>query len=344
MSQTTNKKHSRIALAFLFTFACATSVFAADKISIGYLSSTGQGKFFIAKDAGIFEKNGLDVTLVEFSNSGDGIAAVRAGKLDAGAFGSLAPLIHIAQGADIRVIGGIMGGDQAVITRKENAGSVKKLSDLKGKKIATIRLGTADAIVRGGLKKEGIDWHKDVTIVELKNPPAVIEAVKNGSVYAGVTWGPHDLRAEEAGLSVVLRSKDINPGHICCRLIASLRKIDGREDVYKRLVKSLIEAEELVQNDHKKSVEIIAKWIKLDTALVNKAFYSGHVTQDTDPNVKGVEFFWDFLKDAEFIKSDKKVAEYVRTDFYQKAIAELRKQKPNSEFYANAEKIFKSRN
>ncbi|MBQ3776562.1 MAG: ABC transporter substrate-binding protein, partial [Fibrobacter sp.] len=240
MNQTTNKKHSRIALAFLFTLVCAASAFAADKISIGYLSSTGQGKFFIAKDAGIFEKNGLDVTLVEFSNSGDGIAAVRAGKLDAGAFGSLAPLIHIAQGADIRVIGGIMGGDQAVITRKENAGSVKKLSDLKGKKIATIRLGTADAIVRGGLKKEGIDWHKDVAIVELKNPPAVIEAVKNGSVYAGVTWGPHDLRAEEAGLSVVLRSKDINPGHICCRLIASLRKIDGREDVYMRLVKSLI--------------------------------------------------------------------------------------------------------
>ena len=144
-----NKIRNRIAFTILFSLACATSAIAADKISIGYLSSTGQGKFFIAKDAGIFEKNGLDVTLVEFSNSGDGIAAVRAGKLDAGAFGSLAPLIHISQGADIRVIGGIMGGDQAVITRKENAGSVKKLSDLKGKKIATIRLGTADAIVRG---------------------------------------------------------------------------------------------------------------------------------------------------------------------------------------------------
>ena len=183
-----------------------------------------------------------------------------------------------------------------------------------------------------------------MTIVELKNPPAVIEAVKNGSVYAGVTWGPHDLRAEEAGLSVVLRSKDINPGHICCRLIASLRKLEGRDDVYKRLVKSLIEAEELVANDHKKSVEIIAKWIKLDTALVNKAFYSGYVTQDTDPNVKGVEFFWDFLKDAEFIKSNKKVSEYVITKYYKAAIDELRKQQPKSEFYAQAEKIFLSRN
>ena len=314
---TQNKLHTRIATAFLFVLACVTSTIAADKLSIGYLSSTGQGKFFIAKDAGIFKKNGLDVELVEFSNSGDGIAAVRAGKLDAGAFGSLAPLIHVSQGADIRVIGGLMGGDQAVITRKENAGSVKKLSDLKGKKIATIRLGTADAIVRGGLKKEGIDWRKDVTIVELKNPPAVIEAVKNGSVYAGVTWGPHDLRAE---------------------------KLEGRDDIYKRLVKSLIEAEELVANDHKKSVEIIAKWIKLDTALVNKAFYSGYVTQDTDPNVKGVEFFWDFLKDAEFIKSDKKVSQYVLTNYYRDALAELRKQKPKSEFYAQAEKIFLSRN
>ena len=162
---TQNKLHTRIASAFLFVLACVTSTIAADKLSIGYLSSTGQGKFFIAKDAGIFKKNGLDVELVEFSNSGDGIAAVRAGKLDAGAFGSLAPLIHVSQGADIRVIGGLMGGDQAVITRKENAGSVKKLSDLKGKKIATIRLGTADAIVRGGLKKEGIDWRKDVQCV-----------------------------------------------------------------------------------------------------------------------------------------------------------------------------------
>jgi hypothetical protein len=146
------------------------------------------------------------------------------------------------------------------------------------------------------------------------------------------------------GLSVVLRSKDINPGHICCRLIASLRKLEGRDDIYKRLVKSLIEAEELVANDHQKSVEIIAKWIKLDTALVNKAFYSGYVTQDTDPNVKGVEFFWDFLKDAEFIKSDKKVSQYVLTNYYRDALAELRKQNPKSEFYAQAEKIFKSRN
>ncbi len=68
------------------------------------------------------------------------------------------------------------------------------------------------------------------------------------------------------------------------------------------------------------------------------------MTQDTDPNVKGVEFFWDFLKDAEFIKSDKKVSQYVLTNYYRDALAELRKQQPKSEFYEKAEKIFLSRN
>src|SRR5574344_1003444 len=288
-----------ITYSFKFTLlailVCVSALVAADKISIGYLSSTGQGKFFIAKDAGIFAKNGLDVKLVEFANSADGIAALRAGKLDAGAFGAIAPMQHIAMGADIRFIAGIMGEDAAIVTRKENAAKVKSLADLKNKKIATVRLGTGDAVLRGGLKKVGLSWKTDVFIVELKNPPAVLEAVKNGNVYAGVTWGPHDLRAQDEGLGIVLRSHEIAPGHICCRLIALQKKLDRRYDLYKRLVKSLIEAEEFVQTDHNRSVDIIAKWIKLKPELVKRAFYSGHVDQTTDPNVKGIEFFWDTM-------------------------------------------------
>ena len=37
-----NKIRNRIAFTILFSLACATSAIAADKISIGYLSSTGQ--------------------------------------------------------------------------------------------------------------------------------------------------------------------------------------------------------------------------------------------------------------------------------------------------------------
>ena len=333
-----------IKLLLSFALFSSTLSFALDKISIGYLSSTGQGKYFIAKETGIFEKNGLDVTLVEFANSGDGIAAVRAGKLDAGSFGAIAPMVHIAGGAEIRFVAGLMGEDAAIITRKENADKIKSLADVKGKKLGTIRLGTGDAVLRGGLKDAGLNWKKDVSIVELKNPPAVIEAVKNGTIYAGVTWGPHDQRAEEACLAVVLRSRDIAPGHICCRLIALQRKIQGREDIYKRIAKSLLEAEYIVQNDHKKSTEIIAKYIHLSPELVNKAFYSGFVDQTSDPNVKGIEYFWNTMKDADYIQSDKDIKKYVITKFYKDALDELVKENPKETFYAEREKIFATRN
>jgi hypothetical protein len=71
-------------------------------------------------------------------------------------------------------------------------------------------------VLRGALNQAGIDWRKDLEIFELKNPPAVIEAVKSGQVDAGLVWGPHDLRAEQ-GAQVVSAATN-SPNRPCCRL------------------------------------------------------------------------------------------------------------------------------
>ncbi len=81
---------------------------------MGHLPVTGHAKFFIAKEYGLFEKEGIDAELIESINSADGLTALRAGKIDVGAFGATAPLVHIAQGADLRIIAGIMGEDAAM--------------------------------------------------------------------------------------------------------------------------------------------------------------------------------------------------------------------------------------
>ena len=144
-------------------------------LKVGHLPVTGHAKFFVAKEEKFFEQEGLDVQLAEFTNSADGLAALRAGQLDLGAFGTTAPLVHIAKGAELRIIGGVLGEDAAIITTKENAAGVKTVADLKGKKVATVRLATGDAVLRGALAKAGVDWKKDLEIFEVKNPPAVIE-------------------------------------------------------------------------------------------------------------------------------------------------------------------------
>jgi len=86
-------------IAVAAVFAAKTGFFRPKPIAtlrVGYLPVTGHAKFFIAKEEGFFKDEGLDVQLVEFANSADGLAALRADKLDLGAFGTTAPLVHIA--------------------------------------------------------------------------------------------------------------------------------------------------------------------------------------------------------------------------------------------------------
>lgn len=85
-----------LALAAL-TLGLSFNAQAADSLRLGYLPSTGHAKFFIAKEQNFFAQEGLEVQMLEFVNSADGLNAIIADKIDIGAFGTTGPLslIHI---------------------------------------------------------------------------------------------------------------------------------------------------------------------------------------------------------------------------------------------------------
>jgi NitT/TauT family transport system substrate-binding protein len=325
----------------------AGTALAADtnliSLKVGHLPVTGHAKFFIAKEEGFFKDEGLDVELVEFANSADGLAALRAGKLDLGAFGTTAPLVHVAQGADIRIIGGVMGEDAAIITTAENAKTIKTIPDLKGKKIATVRLATGDAVLRGALDDAGLNWKTDVQIFELKNPPAVLEAVKSGQVDAGVTWGPNDVTAEAQGLKVIIRSRTLQPGHPCCRLTVNADDLQQRPEVWEHFIRAILRAEKFANDNHEKTLDDISKYLKLDRALIQKAYYEGYLDQTSDPNVAGIVRFWKIMLKSDFIQSDKDITKFIDTKVYENALNSLAKEKPDDPFWKKRLETFAQR-
>lgn len=317
---------------------------AANPLRVGYLPVTGHAKFFVAKEQGFFAREGLDVELIEFQNSADGLSAVRAGKLDIGAFGTTAPLVHISKGADLRMIGGIMGEDAAIIATAAGAPKVGRIADLKGKKVATIRLATGDAVLRGALDRAGIDWRKDLQIFELKNPPAVIEAVKSGQVDAGVVWGPHDLRAEEQGLKVVIRSDALSPGHPCCRLTLEQKTLQGSPATWEKFLRAILRAEKFAGENRRETVAAIAKYVKLEPALLEKAYYSEHLDQSTDPNAKGIAEFWRTMQASEFVNSKQAIGPFIDTALYRRALDGLARENPKDPYWKRLQKAFAERN
>ena len=334
---------TRTALAGLSIALISVPSFA-ESLKVGYLPVTGHAKFFVAQEQGFFEQEDLDVELIEFINSADGLHAVVSNKLDVGAFGTAAPLVHYSRGADLRIIGGIMGEDAAIIATPENAAKIKTIADLRDKKIATIRLSTGDAVLRGALDEARLNWKEDVKVYELKSAPAVIEAVKSGQVDAGVVWGPHDIRAERQGLQVVIRSSDLAPGHPCCRLVVKSERLNHDEVTWNRFLRAILRAEKFAAEHRQETLDAIAKYVKLDRDILEQGYYSPHLEQGTDPNIKGVKQFWDTLAAAEFIDAKRPLEPAFDTGPYHRALQQLAQENPEDAFYQQKLQTERERN
>jgi NitT/TauT family transport system substrate-binding protein len=343
------KKLLGVLTAFLVLFSWAIlfsslTSFAEDHVRIGHLPVTGHAKIFVAKEKDFFSEEKIDAELIEFINSADGLAALRAGKIDVGAFGTTAPLVHIAQGADLRIIGGIMGEDAAIVAKPELAKSIKTVVDLKGRKVATIRLATGDAVFRGALERAGINWKKDLEIFELKSPPAVIEAVKAGEVDAGVIWGPHDITAEKNGLVVAIRSRSLSPGHPCCRVTILNDSLKKNTDLWVRFLRAILKAEKFTKENQNETVDIVLKYVKLDPDTIRKALYDGYLDQSSDPNKAAILDFWRTMQASEFVSSKIDITAFIETALYKNALDSLCKENPKDSFWTDREKIYSERN
>ncbi len=306
---------------------------AADALRLGYLPSTGHAKFFIAKEQDFFGQEGLDVQMVEFINSADGLNAILAGKIDLGAFGTTGPLVHIARGSPLKIIGGIAGEDASLIARPELAGRIRQITDLQGLRVATVRMATGDAVVRTALHEKGLDWKKDIQLFELKSPPAVIEAVKSGQVDVGVVWGPHDLRAEALGLKVVIRSSELEPGHTCCRLVVTRQKLAEAPRVMVRFLRAILRAEKFATEQQDATLDAIARYVKLDRATLAAAYYQPHLDQSSDPNLSGVQSFWEGMQASGFIAPGGDIRPAVEVGLYASALDQLAHEHPDDPFW-----------
>ena len=310
------------------------------KFKMGYLPAVGDILTFVAKEKGFYDQEGLDVEVFQFTNSGEGLNAIKAGKLDAGAFGTSAPQVFIAKGTPFVDIGGMQSEGHAIIAKPENADQFSSPQGFVGKKVATVRLATGDAVWRSAMSKAGIDWKTQVTIQELDSPAAVLEAVKKGAADVGLVWVPFSEMAEQQGLKIVSWSSTYMPGHVCCRVVAMEDKLQANKEAYIRLARANILAYDFYINNQEETLDIASKYVKLDREVLRKATYSGHIHSIPDPDKKGFIAFWEAMKAAGYIQSDIDISKHVNTEIYKTALDQLQQRDPQNSTYQKLAKDF----
>ena len=169
------------------TLACAVSA-QETKVTIGMSGWTGFAPLTLAKEAGLFKKHGLDVTIKKIPQK-DRHLAIASGDLQCAATTVETWIVWNANGVattQIFQLDKSYGADGMVVKP-----GITKISDLKGKTVAASAPGTAPYFTLAWmLKKNGMSL-KDVKIVNLE-PQAAANAMIAGidGVDAAMTYEP----------------------------------------------------------------------------------------------------------------------------------------------------------
>jgi NitT/TauT family transport system substrate-binding protein len=153
---------------------------------------------WIAKEAGFFKKQGLDVKLVFIASGPTGTTSLLAGETDVGIIGGFAPTRAIVGGAKALVI---IGQSKNLITSKIiGKKEIASVQDLKGRRLGIDRIGSnPDMFAQVALARFHIDTFKDLQYVQLGNIGQAIPALKAGAVDAIIAGAPHDRFALRLG-------------------------------------------------------------------------------------------------------------------------------------------------
>lgn len=305
-------------------------------MNIGYLASPEHLLYFVAKEKGFFEAEGIDARLFQFTNSAEGLNATLSGKLDVGSFGVSAPLAFTAKGADIVVIGGQNSGACALVC---NPGRYEELKDIRhytGKKIASVRLSTADVIFRGALLDAGIDWRKgEAQVIEMESPAATMEALKKGRVDAALIWSPYVAMAEDQGVKIAMHITDLFENNVCCRQAVLGSRLKENPELWGHFMAALIKAYDFYQTHHGETIDITEKYVKVDKKYLEKETYAADATMvcSPDPLKKSTQRYWNIMKETGFIHSDIAIEDHIDTSVYEAALARLLRENPDNESY-----------
>jgi len=160
---------------------------AQTKVNIGISGWTGFAPLVLAKEAGIFAKNGLDVTIKKIPQK-DRHLAIASGDVQCAATTVETWLVWDAAGVKTKQIFQLdkSYGADGMVVRKD----IASIKDLKGKTVAASAPGTSPYFALAWMLKENGLSVKDVKVVNMEPGPAA-QAFIAGQNDAALTYEPY---------------------------------------------------------------------------------------------------------------------------------------------------------
>jgi len=248
------------AIAIAASFAAAPALAQETKVSIGISGWTGFAPLTLAKEAGIFKKNGLDVTIKKIPQASRHLA-IASGDIQCAATTVETWIVWNANGVPTRQLFQLdksFGADGMVVKT-----DVAKIGDLKGKTIAASPPGTAPYFTMAWmLKKNGLSV-KDVRVVNMEpNPAAQAFIAGQSGLDAAMTYEPYlsAVRAKPEAGRIIATTLDYPM--VMDTFGCTPKFLADNPKAAKALADAYFDAVAMIKAEPKKSFEIMGADVK----------------------------------------------------------------------------------
>jgi len=237
---------------------------AADKINTAYISTTpGSSTVLqVAKDARIFEKHGIDATVIFISGSVRGIQSILAGEIPIGEGGGPGLASARLAGGDVVAIAGNVNVLPYYLVAHP---SIKKPEELKGKIGGNHIAGTtAEFALKVGLKKIGLDPLKDVNLRVIGGSLERMVALQKGIVQFTVVTEAGKAQAEKLGYPTVVDMVALQIPFPQNGVYTSTKLIRENPDLVRRYMRAYTEAIYFYKTHKEDVFKIMRKYSRVD--------------------------------------------------------------------------------
>ena len=284
-----------IALGFFFCLGRAGAQANLEPMQVGYSAQAGAfAPIWVTKEAGLFKKNGLDVSLIFIPGGPTAAAAMLAGEVQSVAMAGPAIVTSNLAGSDLVMIAGIVNTFAfQIITVK----GITTAQQLKGKRVGVNRFGTApDIAARFALRRMGLD-PSEATILQLGEQATRLAAMKAGQLEAAIVLPPITTIAEREGMNVLLDMSELGAEYQITGLASSQSFIAKHRPSVMKLVRAFVEGIHFYKTRKKESMAIIAKYMRTnDTEAVAATwdyFANKIVPKKPYPTAQGIKALLD---------------------------------------------------
>jgi NitT/TauT family transport system substrate-binding protein len=240
------------------------------RIYYGTTASPAHLPVWVAKDAGLFARYGLNVEPVQIRGGSLIALVIITGDLPISGVGAESVVAARVAGGDVVLLACPIDTDPVyLIARPE----IKIPADLKGQGSAVTRYGsTTHFYLRAALKHVGLDPDRDLTILQLGAGPEMVAALEAGRIQAAALTTRYAIPFLDRGWPVLVDLSKTDLVYPSSCVTSSRAFIRAEPKTTEDFLRAYVAGIHLIRKDPRFAEKSFSKWLReKDPAIVKRS-------------------------------------------------------------------------